>query len=151
MIRSADRALLEKADAVLTAAGIESPLLEAQLLLAHALGVSRLEVMRGLEREPSAEMVRRFESLVAERGRRVPLAYLRGTQEFFGLEFEVGPAVLIPRPETELLVEFAIEKLRDRPGATLIDVGTGSGIIAVAAAAHLPRLRVVAIDISPDA
>src|SRR5690348_8077032 len=107
--------ILSAATRRLEEAGVEAPLLEAQLLLAHALGVSRLEVLRGLDREPTGVEARRFEALVAERARRVPLAYLRGTQEFYGLTFEVNPSVLIPRPETELLVEFAFEKLRNCP------------------------------------
>jgi release factor glutamine methyltransferase len=143
--------LLSAAIRRLEAAGVETPRLEAQLLLAHALCVSRLDILRGLDRTPTVEEIQAFEQLIAQREKRVPLAYLRGTQAFYGLDFEVSPAVLIPRPETELLVEFAIEKLRNTPGATLVDVGTGSGCIAVAAAVHLPEVRLLALDLSPDA
>jgi release factor glutamine methyltransferase len=140
----------------LEAAGVERPVFEAQLLLVLALGVTRLDVLRGPIRKVTEEEARRFEALVEERVRRIPLAYLRGTQEFYSLDFEVTPAVLVPRPETELLVEFAVEKLRslttpDSRLPTLIDVGTGSGCIAVAAAVHLPAARVVALDLSSEA
>ncbi len=95
----------------LSECGVESPRMEAQLLLALTLGTSRAAIAAGLyELRESAER-ERFHELVELRGRRVPFAYLRGTQEFYGLDFEVGPAVLIPRPETEMLVEFALERL----------------------------------------
>jgi len=142
---------LDTATRRLAEAGLETPHLEARLLLAHALGVAPVDILRGLDRKLTLAEVHRFEALVSERIRRVPLAYLRGTQEFYGLTFEVNPAVLIPRPETELLVEFAVEQLGNRPGALLIDVGTGSGCIAVAAAVHLPHARLIALDISADA
>lgn len=135
----------------LAAAGIERPLFEAQLLLALALGVTRLDVLRGVDREPTEEQAQRFDTLIKERARCVPMAYLRGTQEFYSLEFEVGPAALVPRPETELLVEFAIEKLREQAGPTLIDVGTGSGCIAIAAAVRLPQASIMALDLSAEA
>src|SRR5438477_39158 len=97
--------------------GVENPRLEAQLLLALALGITRTAVTAGLYDPLEAAERARFEGLVEARCGRTPLAYLRGAQEFYGLEFEVGPAVLIPRPETELLVEFAREVLgvRSRP------------------------------------
>lgn len=167
--------LLAGAAQKLEAAGVESPRLEARLLLAQALGVSSVELLRGLGREPTDAEIRRFEGLLGERARRVPLAYLRGTQEFYGLTFEVTPATLIPRPETELLVEYVLEKAlgvrssgvgkesqcltpnapegerAQRSVRTLIDVGTGSGCIAVAVAVHAPAMRVVAVDISAEA
>ncbi|HXG23708.1 MAG TPA: peptide chain release factor N(5)-glutamine methyltransferase, partial [Chthonomonadales bacterium] len=81
----------------------------------------------------------------------VPLAYLLGTKEFYGLPFTVTPATLIPRPETELLVDFAIEMLQIHPQPHIVDIGTGSGCIAVAMAVHLPRARIIATDISAEA
>ncbi|HZO88752.1 MAG TPA: HemK/PrmC family methyltransferase [Chthonomonadaceae bacterium] len=105
-----DQALLWAARR-LEAAGVESPRFEAQLLLAMALGVTRSAVLAGLHPRLTPPQAQELERLVRERERRVPLAYLRGTQEFYGLTFLVSPAVLIPRPETELLVEFALEKL----------------------------------------
>lgn len=140
---------LQAAIARLTAAGVESPRLEAQLLLAQALGTTRTAVVAGIYREPDAERIAEFERLVRERERRVPLAYLRGTQEFFGLTFHVGPDVLIPRPETELLVEFALEKLGAK--GTLADVGTGSGCILTATLVNAANVRGVGFDLSANA
>jgi release factor glutamine methyltransferase len=148
--------LLFSAVQALEAAGIEDARFEAQLLLAQALGVSRTAVVAGLIPEPNAAQRQEFTRLVRERGRRVPLAYLRGEQEFYGLPFLVNPAVLIPRPETELLVDFALEALAacarsvEEP-PVLADVGTGSGCIAVAVLANCPAARAVAVDVSAEA
>ena len=141
---------LQTAIARLTAAGVETPRLEAQLLLAQALGVTRTAVVAGIYREASEEQFAEFERLVQARERRVPLAYLRGTQEFYGLTFRVGPEVLIPRPETEMLVEFALEKLGETVGS-LADVGTGSGCIVTSALAHNAAVRGVGFDLSAAA
>lgn len=143
--------LLAAATQRLEDAGIETPRLEARLLLAQALGVTALDILRGLGRELTPAEAERFEALLAQREQRMPLAYLRGTQEFYGLTFEVGPAVLIPRPETELLVDLAVEQLQACADAILIDVGTGSGCIAVSAAVYLPQVRVLALDLSVEA
>ncbi len=142
----------------LAACGVDSPRLEAQLLLGLALGTTRTAVIAGTHPPPGYADIARFRGLVEERSRRTPLAYIRGSQEFYGLDFEVGPAVLIPRPETEMLVELAIETITSvkhdlaastkRRGQWLADVGTGSGSIAVAALAHCPDARAVAVDIS---
>ncbi|MCW3095417.1 MAG: [protein release factor]-glutamine N5-methyltransferase [Chthonomonadaceae bacterium] len=140
---------LQAAIARLTAAGVETPRLEAQLLLAQALGTTRTAIVAGIYREPDADQRAEFERLVQARELRTPLAYLRGTQEFFGLTFRVGPEVLIPRPETEMLVEFALEKLG--AAGTLADVGTGSGCILTAALANAVRARGVGFDLSAAA
>lgn len=145
-----DSDLLQRAIARLTAAGVETPRLEAQLLLAQALGVTRTAVVAGLYREPDALQAAEFERLVQARERRVPLAYLRGTQEFYGLTFRVGPAVLIPRPETELLVEFALEKLKNAE-ERVADVGTGSGCIVTAVLVHAPKTQGIGFDLSAAA
>lgn len=143
--------LLNEAARKLEAAGIETPRLEAELLLAHVCGVSRLDVLRGMGRDLAPEELGEFEEIVSRRVQRVPLAYLLGTKEFYGLPFAVTPATLIPRPETELLVDFAIEMLHTHPQPQIVDVGTGSGCIAVAVAAQLPQARIIAIDISAEA
>ena len=140
---------LQAAIARLTVAGVESPRMEAQLLLAQALGVTRTAVVAQLYKEPHAEQYTEFERLLREREKRVPLAYLRGTQEFFGLTFRVGSAVLIPRPETEMLVEFALEKLGET--GILADVGTGSGCILTAALANAAKAHGVGFDLSAAA
>ena len=138
---------LQWADRLLNAAGIEDARFEAQLLLALALNVSRTTLLAGLRPTLSETEFRAFEALARERERRVPLAYLRGTQEFYGLPFLVTPATLIPRPETELLVEFALEK----SPTLLADVGTGTGCIPIAVLAHCPQARAVAFDLSFEA
>jgi release factor glutamine methyltransferase len=119
----------------LAAAGIEAAALEALLLFEHAAGLDRAAlVARG--REPvELAAAARYERLLGERLRRVPLAYLTGEREFWSLRLQVDRRVLVPRPETETLVEAALERLR--PGARLADVGTGSGAIVIALAAEL--------------
>ncbi|MDX2168407.1 MAG: peptide chain release factor N(5)-glutamine methyltransferase [Deltaproteobacteria bacterium] len=142
-------ALLAAAAPRLAAAGIDSARLDAELLLADALGLDRSRLfarLRDAVPEPAAQ---RFAALIERRRRREPLAYLTGGQEFWSLRFAVTPAVLIPRPETELLVELALA-LRPRP-ERILDVGTGSGCIAVALARELPAAQLTAVDLSPDA
>lgn len=124
--------------------------LEARLIVAHALGLSREQTI--LRREaPTDSEEARVEALLVRRLRREPLAYILGTRWFYGLEFAVGPGVLVPRPETELLVEWALEHLPRDAASRIADVGTGSGCIAVAIARQRPSVVVDAIDISPDA
>ena len=136
------------AAAELAAAGCETPRLDAELLAAHALGVDRAHLhLDG--REPLDESAsRRFGALVARRAAREPVAYVVGRRAFRGIELAVDARVLIPRPETELLVEVALE-LPD--GAWVHDAGTGSGAIALAIAAERPDLRVTASDPSAGA
>lgn len=124
---------------------------EARLLLLHTLGVGREELVLRPERAVSSSEAARFEAFVARRARREPLAYLTGKRAFYGLEFVVSPAVLIPRPETELLVEATLHHLSSGSGRRVADVGTGSGAIAVAVARCAPDAHVWASDISPDA
>jgi len=130
--------------------GVPGARLDAERLLASELDKDRsflLAHFQDLVSELSAE---RFFSRIAERRRGKPLQYLLGCQEFHGLEFEVTPAVLIPRPETELVVEIAVERFSGG-NVILADVGTGSGCIAVAMAVALPRAKVIATDLSEDA
>ncbi|MEO8632873.1 MAG: HemK/PrmC family methyltransferase, partial [Chloroflexota bacterium] len=124
--------------------------LDADVLLAHVLGVGKEALFAHPERELSPAEDRRYGDLVARRSRGEPVAYLRGFKEFYGLRFRVDPRVLIPRPETELLVDAARERIAGRT-LTVVDVGTGSGAIAVAIAAHEHRVRVIATDLSADA
>jgi len=143
--------VLEEAIRRLTAAGIDFARMEAQLLLAQVMHINRAAVIAGIFPEPTLEQRAEFERLVAEREKRIPLAYLRGTQDFYGLTFRVSPAVLIPRPETELLVEFALSVLSIHDAPIIADVGTGSGCIPIALLANCPAARGVAFDISPNA
>ena len=135
----------------LNAARIETAVLDADLLLAFALGIRKEDVYAHPERDVPPEGARRFAALVERRARGEPVAYLRGVKEFYGLDFTVDPRVLIPRPETELLVDEALRRLRARTHPLVVDVGTGSGAVAVALAAHLRAARFIATDASADA
>jgi release factor glutamine methyltransferase len=128
----------------------ETAALDADVLLAHALGVGKEALFAHPERELTAAESERYRDLIERRGRGEPVAYLRGFKEFYGLRFSVDPRVLIPRPETEVLVDAARARIAGR-ALTVVDVGTGSGAIAVAIAAHEHRIRVIATDSSRDA
>lgn len=121
------------------------------LWLLESLGVPRVALFTSLERMMNGETVVRARELFARRARHEPLQYILGTQDFCGRAFEVGPAVLIPRPETELLVEETVRLSRGRGPVTVIDVGTGSGCLAVSVAKAIPGSRVWAIDVSDSA
>jgi release factor glutamine methyltransferase len=131
----------------LAAAGVEGPRLDAELLLAEAIGWDRVRIAAEPEAEVPAAAGRRFGELVRRRLRREPVAYILGRKGFRNLELAVDRRVLVPRPETELLVEVALEL---RP-ARVLDVGTGSGAIALAVADELPECEATATDISPAA
>ncbi len=144
-------ALLDEAGSRLSAAGIQTAALDAELLLRHVLGWERADlVTRAAEGVPpgSAEL---FRTAVEERARRRPLQHLTGVQAFWRHDFIVTPDVLIPRPETELLVEAGLELVRDVAAPLIVDVGTGSGCIALSLAAERPDAEVHATDISAAA
>jgi len=124
---------------------------DAILLLRHVLGIPHAEMYAYRERPLTALQTEAFNAEIQQRLRGVPVQYIIGEQEFFGLTFHVTPDVLIPRPETEHLVEAAIARLKDRAGVRIADVGTGSGAIAVTLAHSLPAAEVVALDIGPAA
>ncbi len=158
------RAALKNGLARLRSAGVPSSTLAAELLLMHVLGRDRAWIYAHPEAAlPAAEADRYFE-LLERRAAGEPTQYLTGKQEFWGLEFEVTPAVLIPRPETEHLIEVTLERLGEERGIKInmrtgapnrmlriVDVGTGSGCIAVTLARELPHAKIVATDISSDA
>jgi release factor glutamine methyltransferase len=133
--------------------GSDSPRLEAEVLLAHALGCPRIGLYTTFDEEPQESVRATFRELVRRRSEGEPVAYLVGHREFYSLTFHVGPAVLVPRPETEHLVGALMDvaKAAGEQDFRIADVGTGSGIIAICAAKYLPKARVVAIDSSPDA
>jgi len=134
----------------LRAAGISSPALDADLLLAHVLGVTKETLYAHPDTEMSHGAMRRYRELIERRAGGEPVAYLRGFKEFYGLRFAVDPRVLIPRPETETLVDTARELIGGR-AVSVVDVGTGSGAVAIAIAVHEPAALVIATDISGDA
>ena len=131
----------------------ENPRLDAEVLLAFARGSKRIELYTAFDELAKDELRERFRALVKERAAGKPVAYLVGQREFFSLPFEVTPDVLIPRPETELLVvrTLDIAKTLGKSEFEIADVGTGSGIMAVTLAKHLKQSRVTAIDVSPAA
>lgn len=135
--------------------GAENPRLEAEVLLAHARGCKRVELYTSFGDVADDALRTKFRELVKRRAEGVPFAYLAGKREFYSLDFRVTPDVLIPRPETEFLVIALLDLVKAMPPGDapieIADVGTGSGIIAVSAAKHAPRLRVTAIDQSPQA
>lgn len=146
--------LLKEGKDCLAKAGLDEPRWEAELLLAGALRTDRLRLYIRLREAVPEEQCRKIRRLFEARAARVPLQHLTGVQEFWGLPIEVTPAVLIPRPETEILVEEAVNRLKGKKHAAsplLLDIGTGSGCIAVALAKELPGLRATGIDSSGEA
>lgn len=143
---------LNWASAQLSAAGCVTPVLDAEVILAHTLQRNRAWLYAHPEHHLTDSQIQGFVTLVLRRCAHEPVAYLVGHKEFFGLDFIITPVALVPRPETELLVEIVLEHVTDRGKALwMADVGTGSGVLAITLAVHLPRARVVATDISAPA
>jgi release factor glutamine methyltransferase len=136
--------------AALRADANRTPELDCELLLAEVLGRSRAYLAAHPEAQPDAAVLRRFQDLIERRAAGEPVAYLLGRKGFWTFELEVSPAVLVPRPETELLIERALA-LRPDVHGRLADLGTGSGAIAIALALERPGWAVVASDLSPEA
>lgn len=132
-------------------AAVGSPRLNAEMLLMFVLGVGRAYLYGHPERELTEEEEDGYAEAIAERARGMPAQYIIGHQEFWGLDFVVTPAVLIPRPETEHVVEAALELAQGIERPWIVDVGTGSGCIALALASELKRAEIDAVDISADA
>jgi release factor glutamine methyltransferase len=141
-------AALREGTGALEAVGVDGARDSAEWLLAAVLGVGRFDPYLAPSRELSADASRRFRALVERRAAGEPLQHVLGFEDFHGLRLAVTPDVLIPRPETEGLVEWAVEVVQSRPHAVAADVGTGSGAVACALAARLPGLRLVAVDCS---
>lgn len=142
---------LRAAERLLEMAGVDTPRGDAQWIAAHALSTSRAGLFVDGDRPFPGDKRESFETLIARRAHREPLAYVLGSARFRGLDVEVGPGVLVPRPETEVTAGRAIERARDRGRATVVDVGTGSAAIALSVAAEVPSARVFATEPSAAA
>ncbi len=131
--------------------GVESPRINVELLLAYVLNCKRLDLYLKFDQPLKEEELAIYRELLKRRGRREPLQYIVGDVEFYGLEFKVNPSVLIPRPETEILVETVIENSNKDEELKILDIGTGSGNIAVSISKHLVNSKVWGIDSSNEA
>ncbi len=140
-----------QAEIILARHGVDSPRLSAQILLAKVLGISRLDLLLGPERDVTADLCRVFDALIARRGLGEPVAYLVGNKEFYGLDFQVDSQVLIPRPETEEMIEHVSRQWDADRALVFADLGTGSGVLAVTLAHLFPRAAGFAVDIEPGA
>jgi release factor glutamine methyltransferase len=130
---------------------IDASRINAENLLAHVLKCKRLDLYLSFDRPLKEEEINDYRELIRRRGASEAVQYIIGTVEFYGLNFKVNPSVLIPRPETELLIEKILESLNKNDSLKILDIGTGSGNIAVSLAKHLPNAEIVAIDISDAA
>ncbi|MGE5306694.1 MAG: peptide chain release factor N(5)-glutamine methyltransferase [Alphaproteobacteria bacterium] len=148
--RQTVRVAMIAAGRFLSTAGIESPRLDAELLLRHVLGMTQAEFYLHVDDVIGPDLERWIWRLLQRRARREPLAYITGQKEFWSLDFTVTPDVLIPRPETELLVEAALERTRRmlKSPLRILDIGTGSGAVAVCLAKELREAQIIAVDIS---
>jgi len=145
------RSLLSWAREWLAKKGVESPRLDAELLLASALGCDRVRLYIDADKPLSAEELARFKPLIQRRGAREPVAYILGVKEFYGRAFAVPRGVFIPRPETELLVQLALASLEKEQPARALDLCAGSGAVGVTIAAERPRMEVDLVDVSEAA
>ncbi|MCO5215677.1 MAG: peptide chain release factor N(5)-glutamine methyltransferase [Thermomicrobiales bacterium] len=147
-------ALRQWAASVLMGAGVDPAMLDARVLLGYVLDLSATQLLIADNDLVSPDKVQAYRALIDQRATGVPLAYLTGSREFMGLAFHTTPAVLVPRPDTEPLVEWALNCLEDHPAATIVDIGTGSGAITVSMVYHAPEIwtgQAIAIDVSLEA
>lgn len=145
------RELLQYWERRFAARGVDSPRLSVQILLAHVLRLERLALLLDLDIEVPNPDLAYFVELASRREGGEPVAYLTGTREFYGLDLHVTPDVLIPRPETELMIDHVRDLFGANDRVTILDIGTGSGAVAIACATCFPQARVVGLDISRPA
>ncbi|MDR2463288.1 MAG: peptide chain release factor N(5)-glutamine methyltransferase [Verrucomicrobiales bacterium] len=143
--------LIEKTALFLKQKGVDSPRLQIELMLAHVLKLPRMALYVQFERELTVSELDALRPLVKRRADREPLQHILGEAHFYGETFFCGKAALVPRPETEVLVEWIVSALKGQAVGTLYDIGTGSGIIALTVAKQLPGWNIVGVDISADA
>ncbi len=142
---------LSRARGILADGNIEDARLESELLLRHTLKISQVQLYLDLDRELSLNQEQTFWQLIKRRLDGEPTAYITGHREFYGLDFYVDPSVFIPRPESELLVEKALDLTQNHPVSTIAEIGTGCGAIAISLALKLPQAKIYATDISAPA
>jgi release factor glutamine methyltransferase len=145
------RSLLQWAKGWLERRGVESPRLDAELLLSHALGCDRVRLYIDMDKPLATDELARVKPLLARRAEREPVAYILGRKEFYGRPFAVERGVFVPRPETELLVQLALEALPQQPGLRALDLCAGSGAVGVTLAAERADLEVDLVELSPEA
>jgi release factor glutamine methyltransferase len=143
--------LLNQTTVLLTLPHLETPRLDAEVLLAHVLKTTKTSLYLSLHKYVTAPKRALLRELIARRIKGEPVAYLVGRKEFWSLPFEVSPAVMIPRPQTETLIEEALKVFSAESSPAVLEIGTGSGAITVALATELPRASIIATDISPAA
>lgn len=143
--------ILKWTEQYFTEKGVDSPRLDAEVLLSAVLGKERIYLYVHFDEPLQADELAKFREMVKDRALRVPVAYILGSREFMGLEFKVTTDVLIPRPDTEILVEAVIERLKDKENVFLADIGTGSGAVILSLLKNLPQAAGVTVDISKAA
>ena len=143
--------IIKKTTEFFAAKGIENPRLNAELLVGHGLGLKRMALYLQFERLLSESELEKIRPLVRRRGQREPIQYIIGETEFFGLKLKTDRRALIPRPETEYLLELIVARSTETPPHSILDLGTGTGAIALALAKQFPDAQVMAVDISPNA
>ena len=131
--------------------GIDTARLDAELLLSHVLELPRMKLYTSFDRPLVSAELDGYRALVRRRGRREPVAYILGEREFYGRPFAVDPRVLIPRPDTEVLIDEVLARIDEDAAGVVVDYGTGSGAIALTLAAERPGLKLLAVDVSADA
>lgn len=142
--------ILKESIMLLTDAGVDTPALDTQLIVSHAIGSTRLDVIAHPERELTDDEHIHIREMIRRRMDRLPLAYILRKKLFYGIELYIEPGVLVPRPETETLIDEVVRRIA-KPDPVIADIGSGSGAIAVAVAAVFPDATVYAVDISPKA
>lgn len=149
------RKLIDWTSSDFASRGIDSARLDAEILLAHVLGIERVGLYMDLDRPMAANELEQYRAAVLRRRRREPVAYIVGRRAFYGRLFTVGPDVLVPRPDTETLIDVALQRLPAEPSSErslrVLDIGTGSGAIALTLAAERPSMNAVATDLSAAA